>query len=205
MLRCLCLLVGLGSSMGAVADAAKLQTLLRGIESLRGRFVQQMYSEEPRQLLETSTGRFDMLQPGYLRWHILEPEEQQLVAADGYLWHYDVELETATRRLFDAKAPQSPLAILAGDGNNLLDHYEVIELASTQSERSWLLEPLFEKTEFKQVTVVFRAKLPARMEVLDPLERTTTIVFQDLQLNPPLTGDSFSFTPPPGTDVYEHR
>ncbi len=194
----LCLLASL-----ARADTAALQALqaqLSGIDSLRGGFQQQLISMEGKEL-EQSSGNFRLLQPGYFAWHILRPDEQLLLAAEGDLWHYDVELETATRRDISPGSPFSPLTILNGNSGELQRHYRVEALDA----RSWKLLPKFESADFSSIVLRFTDGLPAVMEIVDPLERTTRIHFADLELNPGLSPADFSFEPPEGVDIYDHE
>jgi outer membrane lipoprotein carrier protein len=177
----------------------ELQQRLNAITSLSGNFQQQLIALDGEQL-EHSSGHFTLLQPGYFSWQILLPDEQLLLAAQGVLWHYDVELETVTQRNIPVNDPSSPLAILAGDGQALGEHYQVESLGPD----SWRLLPVIESGDFVAIKLTFNGQLPQFMEVLDPLERTTHIEFSGLVLNPALTAADFSFEPPAGVDVYSH-
>ena len=142
----LCLLASL-----ARADTAALQALqaqLSGIDSLRGGFQQQLISMEGKEL-EQSSGNFRLLQPGYFAWHILRPDEQLLLAAEGDLWHYDVELETATRREIGETERRGPLAILSGDGGNLEAHYHIEQTGSD----TYRLQPKGTNTDFTALSL----------------------------------------------------
>jgi outer membrane lipoprotein carrier protein len=142
-----------------------------------------------------------MLQPNFFAWHIRTPDEQILLAVGGDLWHYDVELETATRRDIPRDSPFSPLAILGGDTAQLRRHYEVLALG----KGLWQLKPRFESADFSAIVLEFSAGLPGRMEITDLLERTTEISFADVERNPGLSASDFSFEPPPGVDIYDHE
>jgi chaperone LolA len=184
----------------ARADAlADLRHSLEPLDSLAGEFRQVVLSSEGK-TLEESRGRLALLRPAYFRWEIREPEEQLLVAADSVLWHYDVELESATRRRLDTTNPASPLSILGGDVAVLGEHYRVEAL----DDRGWLLVPRFEEAEFRSIELYFVAGLPSEMKVRDLLERETVITFSEVRQAPELTAGDFLFTPPPGVDVYEN-
>ena len=114
------------------AGDASLQQRLAGIHSLQGNFSQQVLSADFTEL-ERSDGQFKLLQPGYFSWHIRNPDEQLLVANGDSLLHYDVELETATRRNIGAEPGSSPLAILSGGGDSLADNYRIEQ---THAERT---------------------------------------------------------------------
>jgi outer membrane lipoprotein carrier protein len=182
------------------ADQAALDALsarLSAVGSLRADFEQTLLSTEGR-VLEQSSGKLLLLQPGYFRWHILEPDEQLLIAAEGTLWHYDVDLETITRRNVPADNSHTPLAILGGSGEALAEQYRVDAVGS----QSWRLEPRSENANFTALVLQFDGDRPVLMTVEDPLLRSTEIRFVNTELNPLLTADDFFFEPPPGVDVY---
>ena len=62
------------------APLGDLAARLQGLKGLSGTFQQTLLSEtgEP---LEQSRGDFNMLRPGFLSWHITDPDEQLLVAS----------------------------------------------------------------------------------------------------------------------------
>ncbi len=182
------------------ASLMDLQQRLAAIESLSGNFQQTLLSMDGEQL-EQSSGHFRLLQPAYFSWQIELPDQQLLLAAEGVLWHYDVELETVTRRNIPSDNPYSPLQILAGDSQTLAEYYQVESLTPD----SWRLVPNFESGNFLAITLRFNGPLLLSMDVLDPLQRVTHIVFEHLEHNPGLSAADFVFVPPDGVDVYSHE
>ncbi len=179
---------------------SELQQRLAGIDSLSGTFQQTLVSMEGEPL-EQSSGHFMLLKPNYFSWQIELPDQQLLLAAEGVLWHYDVELETATRRNIPPDNPYSPLEILAGDSQTLGEYYQVESLGPD----TWQLLPKFESGDFLAITLSFDGQLPLSMDILDPLQRVTRIVFEHLEHNPGLSAADFVFVPPDGVDVYSHE
>jgi outer membrane lipoprotein carrier protein len=199
-LKAALVLIAISNSCWAQESALlELQQRLDGIQSLSGNFRQQLIAPDGEQL-EHSSGHFALLQPDYFSWQILLPDEQLLLAAQGMLWHYDVELETVTRRAIPANDPYSPLEILAGDSEALGQYYQVEPMGPD----AWRLLPLVGSGDIVAIELTFDGQLPQLMAVLDPLERTTRIEFSDLVLNPALAAGDFSFEPPPGVDVYSN-
>lgn len=181
------------------ADAlADLSARLAPLASLEGEFRQETRSAEG-ETLEVTEGRLKLLRPAWFAWHIQAPEEQLLIAAESSLWHYDVELETATRRSLDPDSPTNPLTILGGDIQALGEHYRVEQSGA----ESWRLVPRFESAEFAAVELSFEGDLPSRMTVRDALDRESLIRFRKLAVNPALSPADFEFVPPPGVDVYD--
>jgi outer membrane lipoprotein carrier protein len=197
--RSLALLLALWLSPAAVAESPllTLQGLLANMESLSGNFTQQVFSSDS-DLLETSSGAFALLRPGYFMWHIKMPDEQLLMAGFDGLWHYDVELETATRRPMPADDSASPLAVLGGDSSVLGEHYVVEQIAPSE----FRLLPIAQRNDFTVLELRFEDGLPVAMQVQDPLQRSTTILFTQLQRNPSLFPSDFEFDPPTGVDIY---
>ena len=200
-LRRVFLFVVLLAATGRLQAAAveDLSKRLQPLASLSSDFSQVLYGSDG-QPLETSTGSMQLLRPGFLRWHIVQPDEQVLIASGDTLWHHDVELETATRRSVDTRSPGSPLAILGGDTAQLASQYEV----ETAGPGSWRLVPLFDDAEFRAVVLVFAEDLPASLRVTDSLGRETVITFLNIRRAPELTPSDFSFAPPPGIDIYDN-
>ena len=187
------------TSPNSYGDAlAELSARLAPLQTLEGEFLQETRSAAG-ETLEQTRGRVRLLRPAYFSWHIETPEEQLLVASGSSLWHYDVELETATRRTLDPASPTNPLTILGGDTAILGEHYRVERIG----DNSWRLFPLFETGEFTAVELIFEAALPSRMSVRDALDRESVITFTGLAGNPALSPADFEFLPPPGVDVYD--
>jgi outer membrane lipoprotein carrier protein len=186
--------------LGNHAQADGLETRLAALDSVSGSFRQQLVSSTG-DVLEESRGTLKLLRPGYLAWHIQTPEEQLLIAAGGSLWHYDVELETVTRRHLAADTPGSPLAILGGDAATLEQHYRI----EKTGDQTWHLFPRIEGADFTRVELTFAESLPTRMVIRDALERATVIDFESLQSDTDLGPADFEFVPPPGVDFYEHE
>ncbi len=189
---CLTLVSGLSQ-----ADVSALQDALKGMDQLSGEFEQTLVSEYGK-TLEESSGQFSLLRPAYLSWHILAPEEQLLVAAEDSFWHYDVELETVTRRRIDPGNPTSPLAILGGDSAVLEDFYEVTQTAPGE----FSLLPVFAGADFMAVELKIVDQLPTTMRIHDRLGRTTLIRLRGLDPSPSLAPADFAFDPPAGVEIY---
>jgi len=197
--RALALLLVLWLPPVALAESPlrELQGLLADMESLRGSFTQEVFSSKS-ELLEASSGEFALLRPGYFLWHLKTPDEQLLMAGFDGLWHYDVELETATRSPLPANDSASPLAVLGGDSSVLGEHYVVEQIAPSE----FRLLPIAQRNDFTALDLRFVNGLPVAMQVEDPLQRSTIINFTQLQRNPPLFPSDFEFDPPPGVDIY---
>lgn len=197
----LCLLL-FALGFGPRAEASALDALaerLQALNGVSGNFEQALVAEDGK-VLEQSRGDFRMLRPGYLAWHIREPDEQLLMASGETLWHYDVELETATRRSIPVGNPTSPLTILGGNVKLLENYYSV----TRSTDDSWTLVPTFEGAEFESVELSFGERWPSQMRIRDRLGRSTRIDLVDVIESDTLTPADFDFRPPDGVDVYDN-
>jgi len=193
----------LGGWLPAAAEVGEpmlqLSERLSAFDQLSGTFTQQLISEKG-EILEESAGSFALLRPGFLRWHIERPEEQLLMVSGDSLWHYDVELETATQRRIAPGDPTSPLTILGGDPDTLAGFYAV---SLPQADR-FLLKPQFADADFVAVVLAFENGMPTGLEIEDRMGRTARI---NLSLDTPtsrLSPADFVFDPPAGVDVYQN-
>ena len=104
--------------------ADRLLARLEHISHLQGRFEQRQYGDDDT-LLGVSSGSFRLLRPVYFSWEIESPDRQIIVANAQYLWHYDIDLQTVTRRPVAASVQASPLQVLAGDESVLREQFRV--------------------------------------------------------------------------------
>ncbi len=121
----------------AESDVDDLLAALAPIKHLQGSFSQQQYGQD-NLLLAESSGKFRLLRPGYFAWEILSPDEQLIIAGPEFIWHYDRDLETVTRRPVTSNAEMTPLQILGGDESALREKFQVVRKA----EGTFLLTPL---------------------------------------------------------------
>jgi outer membrane lipoprotein carrier protein len=180
----------------AETDVNDLLASLAPIKHLQGSFFQQQYGED-KLLLAESSGKFRLLRPGYFAWEILSPDEQLIIAGPKFIWHYDRDLETVTRRPITSSAEMTPLQILGGDESTLREKFRVVRKA----EGTFLLTPLTEGAGFKQLTLYLDKAQLTGMDIQDNLDQTVVIKFSDLDSQSALSSTDFAFTPPAGADL----
>lgn len=175
----------------------ELLDALQGLQQLQGNFEQRQYGNNDELLLE-SRGRFRLLRPGYFAWEILSPDNQLIIASPEYIWHYDQDLETATRRPVTDSAQMSPLQVLGGDESALRRRFSVEQVG----EGDYALAPVSDDVGFKQLTLHLDGPVITGMDILDNLGQRVVIEFTQLDGETELTGDDFAFTPPDGVDLF---
>ena len=195
----LCLLViTLQATAEPAVDATEqLLQSLSGMQQLTGKFRQRQYDDSGEVVTE-SIGRFRLLRPGYFSWEIDSPGSQLIIADPEGVWHFDRDLETASRRPVDAGDGMSPLQVLGGDEAALRDGYQV----TLEGKEVFILVPIAGNPGFRQLQVTLREYLIENMEILDNLNQRVEIDFGELRVDSDLTPEDFAFQPPEGVDVF---
>jgi outer membrane lipoprotein carrier protein len=175
----------------------QLDQFAAGLHSLSGGFSQVTLDGSGR-LVDQAEGRLYFQHPDRFRWSYVEPFPQEIVADGKQLWHYDESLDQVTVR-DQPDASESPLLILTRP--DLLDRFYRIE----DSGLSHALEfsPLEEDLEFEQAVLFFDEGLPIAIELIDRFGQLTRLEMFDLERNPELDPELFTFEMPPGADLLE--
>jgi outer membrane lipoprotein carrier protein len=176
---------------------AQLDQFAAGLDALSGSF-RQVTVEANGRIVEQTEGRLYFTQPDRFRWSYLEPFPQELVADGERLWHYDESLDQVTVR--DQPPPaESPLLVLTQP--ELLDRFYRIEASDQPDELQF--SPLGDDGEFELATLIFSDGLPEALELIDRFGQLTRLEMYDLQRNPELDPEVFTFVIPPGADLLE--
>jgi len=184
------------AAIASADDADQLLSELSGIESLQGAFIQQQYHQGSSDPVE-SRGHFKLRRPGYFSWEIESPDSQLIIATPDFVWQHDRDLETVTRRPVDDSAQMSPLQVLGGDADELRARYQV----GAEGQGRYRLTPLQQDSAFQSLQVSFAQHQIVGMEIRDNLGQRVVVEFSHLDRSP-LGPDDFSFTPPPGADLF---
>jgi outer membrane lipoprotein carrier protein len=193
----LCLLTGFARAEDSAATEQLLQRL-NLISHLQGDFSQRQFGERDKVLSESS-GVFRLLRPFFFSWEIRSPDNQLIVANAEFLWHYDIDLQTATRRPVVGNVEASPLQILGGDESALRDQYTV----TRDADDTFTLTPVGDAHSFRRLTVTFSGDTFSRMDILDKLGQRVVVDFRNVDAQTPLGSQDFEFTPPPeGVDLF---
>lgn len=188
----LSLLAGFARAGDEVATDQLLERLER-ISYMQGKFTQRQYSDGGKVLAESS-GEFRLLRPVYFSWEIQAPDRQLIVANADYLWHYDMDLQTATRRPVVGNIEASPLQVLGGDESALRDQYDVEQ----NGPDSFTLTPLGPDHSFRSLGVSFAGHIINRMDIVDKLGQRVVVDFREVDTSTALDSANFEFTPPQG-------
>ena len=194
-----------GNKADNTAENTALWARLAGLDQAQGRFEQALYSERG-ELLERSSGRYALLKPGFLRWEIERPDRQRLVVAAGQIWHYDIDLATATRRALRRGESFSALDLLTADTASLRQRFQVEVLGDNSGENSggqrYRLLPLFPGAEFAVLELTWRDGRLRAMSIRDRSAQRIQLALTPDPAAAPLQAQDFAFEPPPGVEVF---
>jgi chaperone LolA len=194
-LFCACLLSLLA---GVNAQASeRLWQLIGARDAAAGAFLQELYDEED-ELLERATGHYAVLRPQYFRWEIDYPDRQRIVVAGDTLWHYDVDLATATRRNTAGSDEFAPLQLLGGEVAELQQRFSVTDLGDDR----YRLQPNYPDAGFASVEMGWEDGQLTAMTVLDRSGQRLELSLTPERPAPALSPADFRFSPPEGVEVY---
>lgn len=177
----------------------RLHAFIEGTRSARAGFTQTVVARSGRKPQQAS-GVMMFSRPGKFRWEYDRPYRQLIVGDGDKLWVYDPELKQVTTRKLAEAIGSSPAALLAGD--NALDKNFILKDAGSSDGLEWVeAQPKSGETSFESLRMGFAGDMLKVMELRDTFGQTTTLVFSQLERNPPLPAQLFRFTPPKGADV----
>ena len=194
----LALALVVAAGLAQAETAPVLDRFYAHTQALSGQFTQQV--EQPDGSVgQRSAGRFWLHRPGRFRWDYETPYEQRIVADGQRLWVYEPELQQATVRALHADAADVPGLLLAGSA--FPD--ELFELRSAAvGDSGWVeLAARGDQAGVSAVRIRFEGAVPVELELTDALGQVTRLRFSALEVNAIPAAGTFSFTPPPGTDV----
>lgn len=199
LLRYLLLIALFVPALAFSATTESLKAFLNQTSTAKGRFAQ-MVLDKNMKLLQQSTGTMQFARPGKFRWEYNKPYEQIIVGDGEKLWIYDKDLNQVTVRKLDRALGASPAALLAG--SNEIDKSYTLNNIGNQEGLDWLEAiPKTKDTAFERIRLGFGKQGLEAMELRDQFGQFTVIRFADIERNPKVTPESFTFTPPKGADV----
>lgn len=172
-----------------------LQTFFDGLQSFSADFEQHVVDDND-EVLQSSSGRVWIKQPGRFRWDYLEPYQQQIVADGERLWTWDRDLEQVTVQPADEVITATP-AMLLSDTSRI---YEVFDVTHEADGRVRLV-PNTDDSNVTGLDLYFRDGVLAQISAQDTFGNTTHFSFSRLDRNPQLANDLFVFEPPAGADI----
>ena len=198
LMACLLLAAGAASAGGK----ERLQAFLGGIESFQARFEQTVFDASQGQARRLQ-GVFYLQRPGKFRWDYTEPKGQLVLADGSTVWLVEDDLKQAYHKPQSMALRGTP-ALLLAEQLQLEDHFEVVELGDSQGMEWVELIPRDPESQFVRVLLAFAGNELRRMELADKFGQVTRFSFSEIKRNLRLDPKLFRYTPPPGTQLFEH-
>ena len=181
------------------ANASTLDDYLGHVKSLTATFAQYVFNESTQEP-ETSKGEIYVQSPDKFRLNYNSPYKQVYVADGVKIWSYDEDLEQVTIKNQKGMLANSPAMVL-GNPSGLKDAY-VIQSQGLKDNITWFhLTPKNADSQFDHIRLGFTGKNLYIMELYDSFGQRTQLRFSQLQYNPAINADKFTFIIPDGVDV----
>ena len=121
--------------------------------------------------------------------------------ADGEkVWVYDEDLEQVTVKAQDNDL--NPIYVIINDEKSQ-QHYDIKHEMSRQ-EIDWIsLTPKVRNEEVQTVWLAVHEQTIIQIKVVNQMGQTMVFEFNDIQKNPDMPEDMFTFVPPEGVDVVQ--
>ncbi|WP_432694968.1 outer membrane lipoprotein chaperone LolA [Marinobacterium sp. YM272] len=178
----------------------RLGELLTRHEGIQADFEQYTLSEEGARQ-EHSSGEFVLERPDRFDWHTRLPFEQRIVSDGEYIWIYDPDLEQVTRKPAGDQAGSAPALILSGRIDVLDERFDVRQVDDTPGREVFELIPLQPESGFVRIRLLFSNDLLTELWLEDSLGQRTSILLEEIKVDPEVDETRFDFTPPEGVDV----
>ncbi len=200
------LILGIATSAFALQLLAKTATedlaeRLKTYETFQGNF-NQTVTDSTGELLQQSSGTFNVKSPGYFYWDTLQPFPQKVIANLKSIWLYDPDLEQVTVSPYSDSVDQSPALLLSGNVEKITENYSVERIESPVN--GFVLTPKANSSNFTELRLIFTEAVLTTMILTDSLEQTTTFNFDAIKINQPIDSALFEFEPPTGVDILKN-
>lgn len=193
---------GLAAGVASASGKDRLRDFLTGVESLQARFDQSVFDTSQGQTRRLE-GVFYLQRPGKFRWDYTEPKGQIVLADGRTLWLVEEDLKQAYQKP-QSDALRGTPALLLTEQLKLEDHFAIADLGDGQ-DLEWVeLIPHDPDSQFARILLAFKGNELRRMELADKFAQVTRFSFSDIRRNPRLDPTLFVYTPPRGTQLFEH-
>lgn len=151
---------------------------------------------------QTFKGVMKVERPGKFYWQTTTPAKQTIVTSGKTVWIYDPDLEQAVRQSLDEQVANTPALLLSGNTQQIQKAYRITQ--PNAGKTYYTLYPKQKDGAFQSLTISFGAKnAPTLMILQDSLGQTTTVRFNNVQVNASIPASTFNFVPPKGTDIID--
>ena len=158
--------------------------------------------------VKISKGSFEFIRPDRFRFDYTTPYPQTIVADGHTLWIYDIDLAQITSKSESEALANTPASLIARSNDiSELSKAFVLEPQSNADGLEWVkATPRVSDGPIQFIRLGLKANSIgvqlSRLEMLDAFNQSSTLTFDDFQINPSaLSAQRFVFKPPPGVEV----
>lgn len=195
LLRIIGLFFILINCVWAQSPSAMLDETLNKTHTLVADFTQETINA--RMNTPLLSGKIVLMRPGQFRWEVIAPEKQLIVSDGKAVWIYDEDLQQVLIQPVNKRLDETPALLLTGEAKSLQQFFDIQQ----KNKNTYELISRDEEGMLKKVELIFKDDAIASMRIWDGLGQQTYITFKNVVINPRISTDIFTFTPPPGVDV----
>ena len=197
----------ISSSSTALAQSTANQTLDELLESINtlSAEVLQLIIESDGGVLEESAIQMHLKRPNGFYWETLDPFPELVVTDGSTLWNYQPDLEQVVLEDWDSSRSELAAKLLSGDTEGLHEEYTVVLRESDDEEfDTFDLIPIAADSVYDVITINFIEAELGSIRVSNKNGQRTVWEFQQVQRNPDLDENLFSFDIPADIEVIDN-
>lgn len=188
------------SHASAASEAmTRLNQFFTTVNTMQADFSQEVRNEKGK-LLQNSNGTVTLYRPGRFRWEYRRPDRHVIVANGKKVWIYDEELDQVTIKPMQQTLASSPVGLLLNK-QPVQKQFQVQEISSNGGLDRFHLIPHKKDSDFTSMDLSISAAGIQEMILQDKFGQETRIRLSNVQLDSPVSGSLFHFTPPAGVEV----
>ncbi len=185
------------------ATTPNLSQLLSPIKSMTAAFTQTVTDFEGT-VLQISSGELSIAEPNRIRWIINRPMPQQIISDGVQIWLFDPDLEQVIIQAYDTNLTATPVGLFSGDSEAINSAFSVAYDQTISIVDSFVLTPKNTQALYQSLRFDFAAQQPQTLEFIDSLGQITRIELNNVEVNPALADNLFTFKIPDGVDIINH-
>src|SRR3954468_2764707 len=185
-----------------------LENFVRTAKTGRAEFTQ-VITAPPRDgqaaRTKSSSGSFEFQRPNRFRFEYRKPFEQTIVADGQTVWLHDKDLNQVSQRKQAKVLGSTPAALIAAspDLETIKRDFDLQALPDSNGLQWVQATPKQKEGQLTSMKVGFRGDQLAALEIQDSFGQRSVLTFSNMQVNTPVTAETFHFTPPKGADVVQ--
>jgi len=187
----------------AQTDREDLLSRLSQVKAMKADFTQ-WSSDGSGTFQQEGKGSMAFQRPGKFKWVTTNPINQLFIADGKKIYTYDKDLEQITIQNQTSDFTNSPAMLLSSTPENITKDFNITSRQDKDGKGTWFtLRPKKQSEWFDLVQFRFMKDELQEMLLNDTLGKTNKFLFTNIKINPSISAQEFSFTPPKGVDVID--